>query len=261
MPRYQLLLARAGVPIGLLLKDSDLVRRCVRPDLVDLGFQSIELLSVAAASVAEYYFSEGRAADARALLHRGIVALADARPDEDDYAFLMMVASHGDETDVPLAETVLHRVAEQSEAASTPAYAALFGALRASRRARAAEAASKAAEAAQHFRKLQWPYYEAQALELAGDKSQALVLYRKIGDVADVQRLQTQSAAPNRRGRSQTELTPREREIVALVVTGKSNRAIAETLVISERTVESHVASILAKLNVKTRAELSRLSP
>jgi DNA-binding NarL/FixJ family response regulator len=44
------------------------------------------------------------------------------------------------------------------------------------------------------------------------------------------------------------ELTPREREVLALMAEGRSNRAIATTLVIGDKTVETHVASIFSKL-------------
>jgi DNA-binding NarL/FixJ family response regulator len=46
------------------------------------------------------------------------------------------------------------------------------------------------------------------------------------------------------------DLTPREREILALMAEGRSNHAIAEQLVITERAVEKHVTSIFAKLNL-----------
>jgi len=50
-------------------------------------------------------------------------------------------------------------------------------------------------------------------------------------------------------------LTTREVEVLRLIAGGASNRDIAEALVISERTVKSHVTSILGKLGVKSRTQ------
>ncbi len=50
-------------------------------------------------------------------------------------------------------------------------------------------------------------------------------------------------------------LTPREVEVLQLIAQGASNRDIAEALVISERTVKSHVTSILGKLGVTSRTQ------
>jgi predicted ATPase/DNA-binding CsgD family transcriptional regulator len=50
-------------------------------------------------------------------------------------------------------------------------------------------------------------------------------------------------------------LSPREQEILRLLAAGQTNRAIGETLFISERTVDSHVARVFRKLEVRTRAE------
>jgi DNA-binding CsgD family transcriptional regulator len=52
-------------------------------------------------------------------------------------------------------------------------------------------------------------------------------------------------------------LTQRERETAALIAQGKSNRAIARSLGIGERTVEGYVASILAKLAFGSRAQIA----
>jgi len=51
-------------------------------------------------------------------------------------------------------------------------------------------------------------------------------------------------------------LTTREREVAALIAQGKINREIAEMLVVSERTVESHVSSIMFKLDVHSRRQI-----
>lgn len=52
-------------------------------------------------------------------------------------------------------------------------------------------------------------------------------------------------------------LTAREREVAALIAAGKSNRAIADALVVSERTVTTHVTSILTKLGFASRAQIA----
>ncbi|MBV9595947.1 MAG: tetratricopeptide repeat protein [Chloroflexi bacterium] len=52
-------------------------------------------------------------------------------------------------------------------------------------------------------------------------------------------------------------LTTREREVAALVAHGVNNRHIAELLVISERTVETHVSRLLGKLDLTSRTQLA----
>ncbi len=55
---------------------------------------------------------------------------------------------------------------------------------------------------------------------------------------------------------STTALTPREREVLALIATGHVNQTIAERLSISIKTVEKHRGSLMAKLDVHSVAEL-----
>lgn len=45
--------------------------------------------------------------------------------------------------------------------------------------------------------------------------------------------------------------------MAALIAQGKSTREIADALVVSERTVESHVANILFKLRVRSRSQIA----
>ncbi|MFF7246948.1 helix-turn-helix transcriptional regulator [Embleya sp. NPDC008237] len=56
------------------------------------------------------------------------------------------------------------------------------------------------------------------------------------------------------------DLTPREREVLRLLIEGRSNRQIAETLFISVKTASVHVSNILAKLEVATRGEAAALA-
>ena len=50
-------------------------------------------------------------------------------------------------------------------------------------------------------------------------------------------------------------LTPREREVLALIARGRSNKLIARELAISEKTVKTHVGHVLAKLGVTDRTQ------
>ena len=51
------------------------------------------------------------------------------------------------------------------------------------------------------------------------------------------------------------DLTPRELEVLSLIAQGKSNREIATTLTISEKTVKTHVGNILSKLHLSDRTQ------
>jgi DNA-binding NarL/FixJ family response regulator len=52
-----------------------------------------------------------------------------------------------------------------------------------------------------------------------------------------------------------TQLTDREREILALLTRGASNREISETLFIASGTVKNHLSNILSKLGVRDRTQ------
>jgi len=62
----------------------------------------------------------------------------------------------------------------------------------------------------------------------------------------------------HRRGDPLDRLTPREREVLGLMAEGRSNHAIAEQLVITERAVEKHVTSIFSRLDLPPTAEAHR---
>jgi DNA-binding NarL/FixJ family response regulator len=60
------------------------------------------------------------------------------------------------------------------------------------------------------------------------------------------------------RTRSLRPLTPRDREVLQLVAEGRSNRAIAERLAVSERAVQKHTTSIFSKLELPDSADDNR---
>ncbi|MBW3632869.1 MAG: response regulator transcription factor [Chloroflexi bacterium] len=55
-------------------------------------------------------------------------------------------------------------------------------------------------------------------------------------------------------------LSPRERQVLALVAEGRSNKAIAEALFVSPNTIKTHIASLLNKLHADSRAQLAAIA-
>ncbi len=64
--------------------------------------------------------------------------------------------------------------------------------------------------------------------------------------------------APAYGERRDDDLTEREREVATLIAWGKTNGEIADELVLSKRTVEKHISSILSKLALTNRAQIVR---
>jgi NarL family two-component system response regulator LiaR len=67
-----------------------------------------------------------------------------------------------------------------------------------------------------------------------------------------IHRVTTPQMAP---GANHGDLTPRELEVLSLIAQGQSNREIALTLSISEKTVKTHVGNILSKLHLNDRTQ------
>ena len=74
----------------------------------------------------------------------------------------------------------------------------------------------------------------------------------------DLARAVVSGAAPADQDRpQQVPLTPRERQVAALVASGRTNRQIGRTLGISEKTAEVHLHHVMSKLDVRSRAEVA----
>jgi DNA-binding CsgD family transcriptional regulator/tetratricopeptide (TPR) repeat protein len=95
------------------------------------------------------------------------------------------------------------------------------------------------------------------ARELAGQAAAECHRLDLPGPLAAADRLLHRIAAAQR---STDPLTPRESEVVTLIAQALTNRQIAGRLVLSERTVETHVRNILAKLGLRTRTEIATRS-
>jgi predicted ATPase/DNA-binding CsgD family transcriptional regulator len=93
----------------------------------------------------------------------------------------------------------------------------------------------------------------AEGLAMTGDEAVAVALAGPAGERGAVTLTAVDEVAPAPRGT----LTARERQVVALVAAGRSNKAIAEELFISPATAARHVANILAKLGFTSRAQIA----
>ena len=176
-------------------------------------------------------------------------------------AFVEVLFATGENDEAERAAAELEEIAAGSEGGALPAAAAQArGAVRLARGdAQGALTALRGAE--QVWRELEAPYEGARVRVLVALACRALDdedtaaleldaardVFARLGAGPDLARLGG-AQAPETHG-----LTSRELEVLRLVAAGRSNRDIAEALVISEHTVARHVQNIFRKLGVSSR--------
>jgi len=121
-------------------------------------------------------------------------------------------------------------------------------------------------ESVKLWRALDAPYDEAQArvvvaltCRAVGDEDTAAsefeaarAVFRRLGAAPALTRVET--LLTTRSGAGSSGLSHRELEVLRLLATGKTNRAIADELVLAVRTVDRHVSNVFTKLGVSSRA-------
>ena len=86
----------------------------------------------------------------------------------------------------------------------------------------------------------------------------ALVGFEQLGAAAWIEKARAELGRIGGRTRAEG-LTAAERRVAALVAEGRTNREVAAALFLGERTVETHLSHVYAKLGVRSRAELARV--
>ncbi len=145
---------------------------------------------------------------------------------------------------------------------------------------RAQDAGPHLATAAALFADHGWPVYQARARALLGtlvagqdrdraaaELSLAVELFDRHGAVIRRDRAARALDRLGRRGRralaavdGPQSLTRRERQVISLAISGMTAREIGERLFIGERTVETHLANVYAKLGIGSRVDLLRIA-
>jgi DNA-binding CsgD family transcriptional regulator len=211
-------------------------------------------------------------------------ALAGLLPADRPAAAADLVAAQLARGDLAAAEAALAHGRTAAGLAGTPWAAAVAGVAQAevalaggrAQAALAAAAAAGDAAAGAPLLRARALLVQGRSLAAAGRRDEALEALaaaesafagfgaRRLGDqaVRELRRLGRRVRRPAREpsggGAAPAGLTAREDEIARLVAAGRTNREIAEQLVLSTRTVEAHLRSVYGKLGVRTRVELAR---
>ena len=240
-PELRICVASFGIPIALATGDRALLQATLLEDTIALSFATTEpycILRVARA-FAEWYYVCGRVADAEALLRRALRFV-----NYPEYAWDLLVFTLEHCRNAAIRATALDLALERGRASRS--------------RTPAIEAMRQVCIALTHRDRVR-------AIAAAHD---ALPVLRTFGWATHVRTLERllvkHGASPEERETARfaqpadalQTLTPRELQVSQLVARGLTNREIAVRLHITERTVESHMTSILSRLGLRSRWQI-----
>jgi DNA-binding NarL/FixJ family response regulator len=179
-------------------------------------------------------------------------------------AYVEIALAAGEVEEAARASDELAAIAEAHAGDALRAMSAYARGAVALERGEATDALTALREALLRWLTLEAPYEAARTRVLLGrvckvlgdDDGAALELeaaraaFEELGARPDLERLESLTGG----ARGPHGLSPRELEVLRLLATGETNKAIAAALVLSERTIDRHVSNIYAKLGVSTRA-------
>jgi DNA-binding CsgD family transcriptional regulator/tetratricopeptide (TPR) repeat protein len=254
------MVGRVGIFLGVRIDDLTFVKRVV--DALDLEtmlrHHTPERLVQLSGAFAQFLTIDGRPEEAGTVLGRAVQRLSARRLKGSDWSpcTMITIAAIGEKDDIPKARVPIRNWFTPY----APAWLDLFDALVAARFGDVEKAAARANRAAIGFHTYQFRYEEAIALSIAGRKGEALTIFDEILAYGSARQLRDELTPRNRQGRATNSLTPREDDVATLVIDGLTNREIADRLSVTEKTVETHLASIFGKLGIRSRLQLeSRL--
>jgi DNA-binding CsgD family transcriptional regulator/tetratricopeptide (TPR) repeat protein len=248
------LVSAVGVQVGIAMADDWLIAATADESIIDEALVTMDPVGIGnvAAAYCDYYAARGKDDRAGVLIDRAAAQVATAYGTAE---LLLRFGRYGSQSRISYARTLFERFLASAPDHAIAAFRDLFEAYVAVRAGDRVAAAHWARTAAERFRRLRHPLYAAQAVEISHGPAEALTIYREFGASADIARL-TQRAAPARRAAPIDMLTERQREVVALICTGKTNREVAALLYIKPKTVEHHLENIFDRLGINSRTQL-----
>jgi DNA-binding CsgD family transcriptional regulator/tetratricopeptide (TPR) repeat protein len=261
-PMLITMMGRVGIFLGVRTDDATLIRQTVSALDLEALFRerTAEQFFPLSGAFAQFLDLEGRRDESRSVLERAVRRLSAKRLRSTDWSpcTMLTIAAIGPEPAIPEAR----RPIADWFAPYAPAFVSLFDAIVAERFGDREAATRHAAESIAAFHAFEFRFEEAIALSMTGRKAEALALFEQFGAYGFAERTREEMTPKNRRGRPVKSLTSRERDVASLVAEGLTNREISDRLFVTEKTVETHLASIFSKLEVRSRTDVaSRLGP